>query len=224
MKIEVIGLGVVGRATLTGFRCFGYDAWGYDTDNSKTECAELMEADIYFICTPEQEVEKAVSQLAKFEEGLIVVRATTPPGTITRLQQRFKRHICHNPEFLRERNALDDFMFPDRIIIGECCEEHGDILTSLYRHFHVPIFRVTPTISETAKIVSNAWLYTQIEFWNEVKEKCDALHIPGQVVANVVTTDKRISTYGSKLIGNKPSGKCLPKDFMYWLNMEKRKK
>jgi len=152
-------------------------------------------------------------------EGLIVVRSTTPPGTITDLQQKFGRHILHNPEFLRERNALDDFMFPDRILIGECCREHGDILASLYEHFHAPIIRVTPTISETIKIATNAWLYTQIEFWNEVKEKCEALGIPPQVVANAVIMDPRISNYGSKMIGNKPSGKCLPKDFRYWKNI-----
>ena len=219
-KIGIIGLGVVGRATLTGFRCFGYDVWGYDKDSQKTECAEIKEADIYFICTPEQTVENVVSQLAaKFEEGLVVVRSTTPPGTITELQQKFGRHICHNPEFLRERNALDDFMFPDRIIIGECCKEHGDILASLYEHFYVPIIRVTPTISETIKIVTNAWLYTQIEFWNEVKDKCEALGIPPQVVANAVTMDPRISNYGSMMVGNKPGGKCLPKDFRHWKNI-----
>jgi len=217
-KIGIIGLGVVGRATLTGFRCFGYDVWGYDKNSSKTECDELEEADIYFICTPEQEVEKVVSEL-QTREGLIVVRSTTPPGTITELQQKFGIHICHNPEFLRERNALDDFMFPNKIVIGECCRKHGDILASLYEHFNAPIIRVTPTISEMIKIVTNAWLYTQIEFWNEVKEKCEALGIPPQVVANAVTMDPRISNYGSKMTGNKPGGKCLPKDFKYWKNI-----
>ena len=218
-RIGIIGLGVVGRATLTGFRCFGYDVWGYDKDSQKTECDEIQDADIYFVCTPEQAVEDVISQLAGFVTSLIVVRSTTPPGTIAKLQQKFERHICHNPEFLRERNALDDFMFPDRIVIGECCKEHGDILAFLYEHFHAPIIRVTPTISETIKIVTNAWLYTQIEFWNEVKEKCEALGIPPQVVANAVTMDPRISNYGSKMIGNKPGGKCLPKDFRHWKNI-----
>jgi len=220
MIICEIGLGVVGKATLTGFRCFDYDVWGYDMDNSKTECPELKEADIYFICTPEQAVENVVSHLAKFEEGLIVVRATTPPGTIACLQQEFGRHICHNPEFLREHNALDGFMFPDRIVVGECCAEHGDILASLYKHFHAPIIRVTPTTSEVIKLVSNAWLHTQIEFWNEAKRKCKHLNVIPQIVANTVTLDKRISAYGSKLTGEPPGGACLPKDIAMWRELK----
>ena len=216
MIIGVIGLGIVGKATLIGLRCFGYDMWGFDVSKARTECEELQDADIYFICTPETEVGKAIAQLEP-REGLVVVRSTTPPGTIVKLQQKFGRHICHIPEFLREQNALDDFMFPDRIIIGECCEYHGAVLASLYQHFHVPIIRVsTPTISETVKIVSNAWLYTQIVFWNEVKDKCDTLNVPSQIVANAVTADNRISNYGSKMTGNKPGGRCLPKDFELW--------
>ena len=222
MVIGVIGLGIVGKATLVGLRCFGYNMWGFDVSKARTECDELQDADIYFICTPETEVEKAVAQLEK-REGLIVIRSTTPPGTVVKLQQKFGRHICHIPEFLREQNALDDFMFPDRIIIGECCEEHGNPLVTLYKHFHVPIIRVTPTISETIKIVSNAWLYTQIEFWNEVKEKCDVLNVLPQIVANAVTADKRISTYGSKMTGNTPGGRCLPKDFKQWRSIRTTK-
>lgn len=215
MIIGVIGLGIVGKATLAGLRCFGYDVWGFDISKARTECDKLQDADIYFICTPETEVEKVVAQLEK-REGLIVVRSTTPPGTIVELQQKFGRHICHNPEFLREQNALDDFMFPDRIIIGECCKEHGDALAALFKQFHASVIRVSPTTSETIKIVSNAWLYTQIMFWNEVKDKCETLSVPAQIVANAVTTDKRISNYGSKMTGNKPGGRCLPKDFKQW--------
>ncbi|MCK4348489.1 MAG: UDP-glucose/GDP-mannose dehydrogenase family protein [Thermoplasmatales archaeon] len=217
MKIGVIGLGVVGKATLDGFRCFGYDAWGYDIDSKKTEVEELLEAEIYFICTPETEVENAIAELNnKHLRGLIVVRSTMPPRTTKQLQKKYRRHISHNPEFIRARNALDDFMFPNRIVIGECCKRHGDLIASLYKHFNAPIIRVNTTTSELIKLVANAWLHTQVDFWNEVKKKCELLKVSPQVVANTVILDKRISKYGSKMTGGEAGGHCLPKDYEYW--------
>ena len=216
MKICVIGLGALGRATLEGFRCFSYDVCGYDKDMTRTEVKAIGYADIYFICTHEQVVEDVLSKELRNKRGLVVIRSTTPPNTIASLQHKYNRHICHNPEFLREANALSDFMFPDRIIIGECCKEHGDLLETIYRPFNAPIIRVSSTASEMIKITANAWLTTQINFWNSVRNKCEYLGLSPQAVANAVTCDKRISKYGSKMTGGNAGGKCLPKDFKYW--------
>jgi UDP-glucose 6-dehydrogenase len=81
-----------------------------------------------------------------------------------------------------------------------------------------PIFRTTPAVSETVKLVANAYLSTLITFWNEINELATRLKVDINEVAKAVTADKRISRYGTMKFGEPFDGKCLPKDMNHLIN------
>lgn len=207
MKILVIGMGVVGKTAARGFSELGHDVVCRDLNGDRPV------SDICFICTPEREVNKAIRGI---ETGCLVVMSTTVPSTIASLGN----HICHNPCFIREKTAYDDFMHPQMTIIGECCQAHGDMLESLYSGFGAPIFRVDVTTSEMIKLTLNSYLATLISFWNEIKGVCDKLGISSAEVAEVCKRDSRVSKYGTLRHGHAFEG-CLPKDLRHMVELFK---
>lgn len=232
MKIQIIGAGTVGRATGEALSRFGHRIIFYDIDKEKIlelhskglEVSEkpVSQADIHFICTPESVVEKVVDQLAKFD-GLIVIRSSVLPGTTTRLTEKHGKHISHNPEFLRAAMASWDSLNPDRIVIGECCKNHGDVLEKLYKPLRAPIVRVDPTTSEIIKLASNATLSTYISFWNEIHNICNIIEVNSHVVGKVSSMDRRISEYGASMHGKAFGGACLPKDLDHLIEFSEEK-
>ena len=205
MKIEIIGYkGVVGGATYELFKRLGYGVVGSDKGDV------ISTTDTYFVCVPEDSVDSVIGDLP-CTPYLVVVRSTTPPGTLQRLMVKYGFHICHNPEFLREATALQDEMSPSRIVIGECCKEHGDFLECLYKPLRVPIVRTDPTTSELVKLASNCYLATVISYWNEIEKLAQGLRVSGHQVGMIASMDPRISPYGARLHG-KYGGRCLPKD------------
>jgi len=171
------------------------------------------EVDISFICTPDFAVEEAISNLVENEvNGLFVIKSTVPIGATERLSKKFNVHICHNPEFLREAYAYEDVVNPDRIIIGQCCPEHGKLLSSIYSPLKKPIYITSSKASETIKLLSNSYLAMLITFWNEANELCKKLGCDIKEIANLVCADRRISRYGTRKFGEAFGGKCLPKD------------
>lgn len=220
MRIQIIGAGTVGRATGEGFSRFGHHVVFSDVDKEKIvqlkrEGFDVSEkpsmADLHFICTSEDVVENVVDQLIKLK-GLIVIRSTVMPGSTCRLMKKHGRHICHNPEFLKAATASWDFLNPHRIVIGECCADHGDLLEQLYKPLRAHIVRVDPKTSEMIKIASNAVLSSYISFWNEIHNICERIGINSHVVGKVSCMDKRISEYGATMHGKAFGGTCLPKD------------
>jgi UDPglucose 6-dehydrogenase len=215
--INVIGYGVVGKAQAYLLETFGHHVFVYDPALKKEELA--IHADLTFICTPERVVEGVIQLLQ--DRGVnppYVIKSTVSIGTTASLGHKYATHICHNPEFLRERSPFHDVLHPDRIVIGECCSLHGQQLTELYHSMHKPIFRTTPSSSETIKLVSNAYLSTLITFWNEINELTTQLDIDINMVAKAVTADTRISQYGTMKFGEAFDGKCLPKDMNHLIN------
>lgn len=221
MKFHIIGAGMVGSATGKGFSRFGHHVVFYDMDNEKLsmlknegfEVSEdpISEADVHFICTPEDVVEKVVDRLAQVK-GMIVIRSSVLPGTTMQLMKRDGRHIIHNPEFLKAATSNWDFLNPARVVIGECCAEHGDLIEQLYKPIMAPIIRVDPTTSEMIKLASNAALSTYISFWNEVHNICERIGVNSHVVGKASGIDDRISQYGASMHGRAFGGMCLPKD------------
>jgi len=119
--------------------------------------------------------------------------------------------VCVNPEFLRAATALDDFLLPDRIVIGELDQRSGQTLESLYESFHRPILRCSLEEAELAKYAANGFLATKISYFNEIHKLARRLDINPQVVSLAVSMDKRIGAYGTE--GGRPfDGNCLPKD------------
>jgi len=204
LRIAVIGCrGVVGNATARLLVSLGHKVTGCDKGDSPTDC------DIAFVCIPEREV--IADTLKLYQTGLFVIRSTVPPGTCEALQDKLGVHVAHNPEFLRESSAVVDVFNPDRIIIGECCPEHGTVLRNLFEPLRRPIHTADRRTTELTKLTCNAWLATVISYWNEVDLIAGKLGVNGAVVGMLASTDPRISCYGSRF-HNRFGGKCLPKD------------
>jgi UDPglucose 6-dehydrogenase len=218
MRVQIVGEGVVGSAQAFLMRRLKHEVFIYDPYKGKNSIERRV--DITFICTPEQNVEEAIQKLlAEGVEGLYVIKSTVPVGITEKLMEKYKVHICHNPEFLREKHAIEDVMNPDRIIIGECCWRHGEILQELYSPLGKPIYRTKPMVSELAKLVSNAYLSTLITFWNEVFLLAEKLKVDVGEVAELVCSDSRMSRYGTSKFGEPFGGKCLPKDLEHLINI-----
>lgn len=220
MKVQVIGFGVVGKAQAYLVEKLGHQTFVYDPyvlPGSKIE----REVDLSFICTPEGEVEGVIQSLvAGGVRGLYVIKSTVPLGTTKSLMEKYGIHICHNPEFLRESHALEDVMNPSRIVIGECCAEHGDRLADLYAPLNKPTFRTDSTTSELIKLVSNSLRAVSISFWNELYMLCQRAGADIETVAKVADPAKVLGEWegggwGTKFFGRPYGGKCLPKDIKH---------
>lgn len=224
MKIQVIGFGVVGSAQAHLFHKLGHQVYAYDVQKKDhPEYVHFLseprsDMDLNFICTPETHVPDVVYGLLEENiQGLYVVKSTTPPGTTKNLSKKYHIHICHNPEFLREKHRFEDVENPARIIIGQCCPEHGNILIQLYKPLNKPFFITDPTTSELVKMVRNSLRATIITFWNEVHELSKKMGLNTKEVADLVDQTRTIGVWeggnwGTRFFGKKFGGRCLPKD------------
>lgn len=156
---------------------------------------------------------------------LVVNKSTVPVGTAERVAQHiaiglrkrgagFVVEVASNPEFLKEGSALDDFMRPDRIIIGSDSEVASQCLQRLYAPFvrnHERILLMTPRAAEFTKYAANAFLATKISFMNELAGLCGCLGVDIEQVRRGIGSDRRI---GSHFIyaGCGYGGSCFPKD------------
>jgi UDPglucose 6-dehydrogenase len=150
------------------------------------------------------------------------VKSTVPPGTTERLvipnleELSGKKAgdgfgVCMNPEFLREGSALNDFLKPDRIVLGQFDRQSGDVLTELYANFTAPIIRAKIKVAEMIKYASNAFLASKISFSNEIGNICKNLGVDAYDVMMGVSMDKRISPHFLRA-GIGFGGSCFTKD------------
>jgi UDPglucose 6-dehydrogenase len=214
MNIGIIGYGIVGKAQEHVSKVMGHKTYVSDIDSSLPD-----NLDIAFICTPETVVDNVILKY-KDKVKLLVLKSTVPVGTTNKLMKDYNIHICHNPEFLREKTSLEDVINPPMILIGYCCEKHLNILKEYYSYHNNIIYTATTVITETVKLTMNNYLSTLITFWNEINKLCDYYNIDVKKVASLCINDKRVSTYGfeePRVI----SGKCLPKDLRQMLNIYK---
>ncbi len=150
---------------------------------------------------------------------LIVEKSTVPVETgervkhtiATYVKRKIKFDVASNPEFLREGTAINDFMHPDRIVIGVESKKARDILTSLYQPLNAPIVVTNIKSAELIKHASNAFLATKISFINAVSRVCDKVGANVEEVAKGMGLDKRIGrAFLDAGIGY--GGSCFPKD------------
>lgn len=164
---------------------------------------------------------------------LVVVKSTVVPETteneiIPILEEKSGKKagedfgVCMNPEFLREGSALNDFLNPDRIIIGEYDEKSGAILEEVYESFEVPIIRTSLEAAELIKYGSNSLLATKISFINELGNLCKELEMDVYEVADGIGMDKRISRDFLDS-GSGFGGSCFPKDVRALVSFMKEK-
>ncbi len=151
---------------------------------------------------------------------LIVDKSTVPVGTANRVKTLANEHsehpiaVCSNPEFLKEGAAIDDFMKPDRVVVGAESQEDFDLMDELYAPFvrnGAPILHMDPVSAEMTKYAANAMLATRISFMNEIARICDKVGADVSNVRRGIGSDVRI---GKPFLysGIGYGGSCFPKD------------
>ena len=169
-------------------------------------------------------VEAAACSIADYMNGykVIVTKSTVPIGTGEHLRKLITERkktkanfgVVSNPEFLREGAAINDFMRPDRVVIGSRDEEAIAIMKDLYRPLYLieaPFVITSLEAAELTKYAANAFLATKVSFINEIANLCDKIGCDVHDVARAIGMDKRI---GSKFLHPGPGfgGSCFPKD------------
>lgn len=169
-------------------------------------------------------IEEAARTVAQHMNGykVIVTKSTVPVGTGEHLRRLIAENqrkktpfgVVSNPEFLREGAAIDDFMRPDRVVIGCRDEEAIAIMRDLYRPLYLietPFVITSLEAAELTKYAANAFLATKISFINEIANMCDSIGCDVHDVARAMGMDGRI---GRKFLHPGPGygGSCFPKD------------
>jgi UDPglucose 6-dehydrogenase len=181
------------------------------------------------VATPEGEggeadvtaVEQAAASIAEAMDGPIVIvnKSTVPIGTgdlvsnvVKAHNGRFAAQVVSNPEFMREGSAINDFMKPDRVVIGSHDPEAAEHVAKLYEPLGARIL-LTPNIysAEMIKYASNAFLATRISFVNEIARICERVDADVKVVARGMGLDQRIGPHFLEA-GIGYGGSCFPKD------------
>jgi UDPglucose 6-dehydrogenase len=157
---------------------------------------------------------------------IIVDKSTVPVGTAAKVREIISNETKHpfdvvsNPEFLKEGAAIEDFMRPERVIIGADSKEAADMMMELYNPFVLngnPIYLMNTKSAEVTKYAANAFLATKISFANEIANLCDAVEANYEDVRKGIGSDSRI---GNKFLyaGIGYGGSCFPKDVRALLN------
>jgi len=179
-------------------------------------------------------VENVAETIAHHLDGykLIITKSTVPVGTGERLRKiigkNLKEHldfdIVSNPEFLREGSAIEDFLRPNRVVIGTNSPQAEAIMKDLYRPLYLietPFIVTDVATAEMIKYASNAFLATKISFINEMANLCEKVGADVHQVAKGMGLDGRI---GPKFLHPGPGygGSCLPKDTLALVQMAKQ--
>ncbi len=206
--------------------------------------AAVRDADAVFIAvgTPSRHgdgyadlsfVRAAAEEIAAALQGYTVVamKSTVPVGTTREIQDLLRKlapdceiDVVSNPEFLREGSALNDFMRPDRVVIGAASERAREVMRSIYHPLYLletPIHFTSQETAELTKYSANGFLAMKITFINEIADLCEKVGADVHDVARGIGFDGRI---GSKFLHAGPGygGSCFPKDTRALVETAKR--
>ena len=190
----------------------------------------ISRSDVIFICvgTPPKKngqsnlnfIDQATKEISKKIKGYTVVvsKSTVPVGTSRRIEKILKKRkparmfdVVSNPEFLREGSALEDFIRPDKIVIGCRTFKAEKILKKIYKPLNRPYVITNNETAEIIKYANNSFLATKITFINEIADLCENIGAKVETVAKAIGLDGRI---GPKFLHPGPGygGSCFPKD------------
>jgi len=173
-------------------------------------------ADLSYVMAAAQEIAETAKDYI-----VIVTKSTVPVGTNRQVKQVVKKanpgldfDVASNPEFLREGAAIEDFMKPDRVVVGVQNERAADVMAEIYRPLYLREFPIVTTDLESAEMIkyaANAFLATKITFINEIAALCERVGGDIKQVAKGIGLDNRI---GNKFLHAGPGygGSCFPKD------------
>ena len=180
-----------------------------------TPLGEDGSADLQYVFGVAESIAKAMNGYK-----VIVDKSTVPVGTAEKVAELIKANtnypfdVVSNPEFLKQGNAVDDFLSPDRVIIGS----NSDKATQIMQEIYAPFFRTGNRIivmdvksAEMTKYAANSFLATKISFMNEIANLCEKIGANAEMVRVGISTDSRI---GNKFLfpGLGYGGSCFPKD------------
>ncbi len=234
MKLGFIGMGIVGGTTAKVLKKV-HEIFPYDKYKKKYKNKEVLkEAETVFICVPTpmkpsgeidyspmhnslEMLAEVTSNMPEAKKPLVVIRSTAVSGTTDIFEEKFPFHFAFNPEFLTEKNALEDMLSINRIVIGANREEDYKKVKQIYE----PIFpsakyiHVNRKTAEMIKYVANVMLTGQIALANELYQICKILKVDYDEIKDVISLDERI---GKNINVPGPDGnlgfggKCFPKD------------
>ena len=173
-------------------------------------------ADLTYVMAAAAEIAQAMTGYA-----VVVTKSTVPLGTNRQVKQTISKansdaefDVASNPEFLREGAAIDDFMHPDRVVVGVQNERASEVMAEIYRPLYLRDFPIMTTDLESAEMIkyaANAFLATKITFINEIAALCERTGADVKMVSKGIGMDGRI---GNKFLHAGPGygGSCFPKD------------
>lgn len=206
---------------------------GYNKEIQDSECLFIT------VGTPPKEngdadlsgIFKAIDSASEYinSDCVIVIKSTVPPGTCQQVKDYMKQrgkdiHIVSNPEFLREGNAVKDFIEPDRIVIGADSPHAMEVMREVYKPLTdqgIPLVETDLNTSELIKYASNTFLANKIAFINEMSDLCELIGADIATLSEGIGLDKRI---GSDFLQAGPGfgGSCFPKDILALQQMTKK--
>ncbi len=180
-----------------------------------TPQSEDGSADLHYVEGVAEEIGKAINNYK-----VIVDKSTVPVGTADRVTEIIKKYTTHdfdvisNPEFLKQGAAVDDFLKPDRVVIGSNSQKATEIMQELYAPFlrtGNPVIIMDVKSAEMTKYAANSFLAVKISYANEIANICEAVGADAEMVRIGMCSDKRI---GSQFLfpGLGYGGSCFPKD------------
>lgn len=186
-----------------------------------TDFDDLVDTEVVFITVPTPNIKGRIdtnfvqtaieSILRSNSDAIVAIKSTVTPGTSSRFKEQYKAKIISNPEFLREGNAVQDTINPDRIVIGGE-EENVNVIENVWKFTGAPVIKTTRENAELIKYASNSFLATKISFINEIANLCEKIpNCDIEVIAEGMGLDRRIGPRFLKA-GIGFGGSCFPKD------------
>ena len=242
MKIGIVGFGTVGKAYARALNMLGFKPLIYDVSKRKMREAERLgfeckpierlaeTCEFTFICVPTpyyeehplaldiSAVSKAVRELLSANpEAKLIIKSTMPPGGCWRLAMFYgaAEKIVYSPEFLREKTALRDVLYPKRVILaGVKLSLLDEVELKLYSRWSPTpkIVKTSYEVAELVKLLTNAYLAVKVSFSNLILAASRKYGVDAMEVYRILTMDPRIAPSHLKPTGEPFAGKCLPKD------------
>ncbi len=236
-QVGIIGQGFVGNAVFQKFKNY-FNVLTYDLDLEK--CNSDLESiytncSVIFVCLPTpmnkdgscnvSVVESEIEKINKNSKSIVVVKSSVIPGTIEDFNSKYKNiQIVFNPEFLTERNAIEDFNNQNRIILGgprPATTKLKQLYSKVFPKSH--IIKTGSTHAELVKYFTNSFLACKVSFANEMYELANALNLDYDKVVEYSILDERLGVShwavpgpdGDKGFG----GHCFPKDLSAIINL-----
>jgi len=235
LQIGIVGAGFVGGAVRDAFKQY-YKVRIFDVnpERSTDSFDDTVNCDFVFICVPTPMISaeggkanlnilfgffEKLSITMKKNDSIYILKSTVPVGTTRYIYNKYSiKNIVHNPEFLRAKTPLQDFMNPSRNIVGSIDEKPANQVADLLRYMfkNVPCLMMAAEESELVKYAANSFLATKVLFFNEIRLLVDKLGLNWNRIVNGVTSDRRIGTSHSQVPGEDNlkgvGGTCFPKD------------